>query len=47
MPHPFPVREIARQAGLSEATIDRVLDARGGVRESTVGEVTAAYLLDQ
>ncbi|SDN97113.1 LacI family DNA-binding transcriptional regulator [Geodermatophilus sp. DSM 45219] len=42
MPHPYPIREIARQAGLSEATVDRVLNARGGVRASTVQEVHRA-----
>ncbi|POX37324.1 LacI family transcriptional regulator [Streptomyces sp. Ru73] len=42
MRHPYPIREIARQAGLSEATVDRVLHARGGVRESTVMEVHQA-----
>lgn len=29
MAHPYPLREIARQAGLSEATVDRVLNERG------------------
>ncbi|MEV6483278.1 LacI family DNA-binding transcriptional regulator [Streptomyces sp. NPDC051576] len=42
MGHPFPIREIARQAGLSEATVDRVLNGRGGVRESTEREVRQA-----
>lgn len=40
--HPFRVREIAAQAGLSEATVDRVLHERGGVRASTVAEVHQA-----
>jgi LacI family transcriptional regulator len=42
VPHPYRIREIARQAGLSEATVDRVLHARAGVRESTAREVHQA-----
>jgi LacI family transcriptional regulator len=40
--HRYKVREIAQQAGLSEATVDRVLNDRPGVRENTRAEVTQA-----
>jgi LacI family transcriptional regulator len=40
--HPYRIREIAAQSGLSQATVDRVLHGRGGVRESTVREVHQA-----
>ena len=42
MSHPFRVREIALQAGLSEATVDRVLNSRNGVRASTAAQVHRA-----
>jgi len=40
--HPFRIREIAVQAGLSQATVERVLNGRSGVRDSTVREVRSA-----
>ena len=42
MSHRYKVREIAQQAGLSEATVDRVLHNRANVRESTRREVEQA-----
>lgn len=46
--HPFRVREIAQQSGLSESTVDRVLNERPGVRGSTIAEVRRAIAdLDQ
>lgn len=42
MAHEYRVREIALQAGLSEATVDRVLHERGGVRASTARQVHQA-----
>ena len=42
MGHPYRIREIAVQAGLSERTVDRVLNNRGQVRASTVREVHQA-----
>jgi LacI family transcriptional regulator len=42
VPHRYKVREIAQQSGLSEATVDRVLNERDGVRENTRAEVMQA-----
>jgi LacI family transcriptional regulator len=42
MAHRYRIREIAQQSGLSKATVDRVLNRRPGVRESTRAEVMQA-----
>ncbi|MDJ0395938.1 LacI family DNA-binding transcriptional regulator [Rhodococcus sp. G-MC3] len=42
MKHRYKVREIAQQSGLSEATVDRVLHDRPGVRPDTRSEVGQA-----
>jgi LacI family transcriptional regulator len=42
MAHRYKIREIAQQAGLSKATVDRVLNRRDGVREGTRAEVMRA-----
>jgi len=46
MPHRYKVREIAQQSGLSEATVDRVLNQRPGVRENTRAEVMQQAIAD-
>jgi hypothetical protein len=40
--HPYRIHEIAVQAGVSERTVDRVLNNRGHVRDSTAREVQQA-----
>ena len=42
MAHEFPIKEVALQAGLSLATVDRVLHERPGVRASTRRRVEQA-----
>jgi LacI family transcriptional regulator len=42
MAHEYLIKDIAFQAGLSPATVDRVINGRGGVRRQTVQRVEAA-----
>ncbi len=42
MTHRFPIKEIATQAGLGTATVDRVLNARANVSARTKARVVAA-----
>lgn len=42
MAHDYLIKDIAFQAGLSPATVDRVIHGRGGVRRQTVQRVEAA-----
>jgi LacI family transcriptional regulator len=42
MTHRFPIKEIAAQAGLSTATVDRVINMRPNVSAQTKGRVNAA-----
>ncbi|MEM1237840.1 MAG: LacI family DNA-binding transcriptional regulator [Pseudomonadota bacterium] len=42
MTHRFPIKEIARQAGLGTATVDRVLNGRAHVSAQTRLRVEAA-----
>ena len=42
MTHPFPVKVVALQAGVSVATVDRVIKRRGGVHANTVRRVMQA-----
>lgn len=44
MTHRFPLKEIARQAGLSTATIDRAINNRAHVSPQTKARVAAAIL---
>lgn len=42
MSHPFLVKDIALQAGVSIATVDRVLHGRSGVRQHTIRRIEQA-----
>lgn len=44
MTHRFPVKEVARQSGLSTATVDRVINNRANVSPQTKARVAAAIL---
>jgi LacI family transcriptional regulator len=44
MAHEYLIKDIAFQAGLSPATVDRVINGRGGVRRQTVQRVEAAII---
>lgn len=42
MAHPQPLKDVARQAGVGLATVDRVIHGRGGVRATTEARVRQA-----
>jgi len=42
MTHRFPIKEVARQSGLSTATVDRVINNRANVSPQTKARVAAA-----
>lgn len=42
MAHRFPIKEVARQSGLSTATVDRVINKRANVSPQTKARVAAA-----
>ncbi len=44
MSHKFPLKEIAFQAGVSLATVDRVVNGRGGVRLATTKRIEASIV---
>lgn len=44
MTHRFPIKEVARQSGLSTATVDRALNRRANVSPQTKARVAAAIL---
>ena len=44
MAHEFPIKEVALQAGLSLATVDRVLNGRSGVRVGSAASAASGYV---